>query len=104
MHRLRRRSAEADSIGRRIAHHSQFVEIRKWALDGRREVAPLGQFTKICCLTGSLSAVERRACAGEIFLVPALSAEPATKIARIPNKSVAGDDSAIRRCVSKEDQ
>src|SRR6059058_5596081 len=58
------------SEGELLISHSLF-EIRKWTLDGRREVAPLGQFAIICCLTGSLSCASVELAPGEIFLVPA---------------------------------
>ena len=58
------------SEGELLISHSLF-EIRKWMLDRRREVAPLGQFAIICCLTGSLSCASVELAPGEIFLVPA---------------------------------
>src|SRR5881394_2422767 len=58
------------SEGELLISHSLF-EIRKWTLDGRREVAPLGQFAIICCLTGSLNCASVELAPGEIFLVPA---------------------------------
>ena len=58
------------SEGELLIRHSLF-EIRKWTLDGRREVAPLGQFAIICCLTGSLTCASVELAPGEIFLVPA---------------------------------
>ena len=58
------------SEGELLISHSLF-EIRKWMLDGRREVAPLGQFAIICCLTGSLNCASVELAPGEIFLVPA---------------------------------
>ena len=58
------------SEGELLISHSLF-EIRKWTLDGRREVAPLGQFAIICCLTGNLSCASVELAPGEIFLVPA---------------------------------
>src|SRR5437899_9378850 len=58
------------SEGELLISHSLF-EIRKWTLDGRREVAPLGQFAIICCLTGSLSCASVELAPGEIFLVAA---------------------------------
>jgi mannose-6-phosphate isomerase len=57
------------SEGELLISHSLF-EIRKWTLDGRREVAPLGQFAIICCLTGSLNCASVQLAPGEIFLVP----------------------------------
>jgi mannose-6-phosphate isomerase len=58
------------SEGELLISHSLF-EIRKWTLDGCREVAPLGQFAIICCLTGSLSCANVELAPGKIFLVPA---------------------------------
>jgi mannose-6-phosphate isomerase len=58
------------SEGELLVSHSLF-EIRKWTLDGRREVAPLGQFAIICCLTGILSCASVELARGEFFLVPA---------------------------------
>jgi mannose-6-phosphate isomerase len=56
--------------GELLVQHELF-EIQKWTLDGRREVAPLGQFAIICCLSGSLSCASVELAPGEIFLVPA---------------------------------
>ena len=54
-------------------------EIQKWDLDHARDVAPLGQFAVVCCLTGQLACANvdpstglRTSLApGEFFLVPA---------------------------------
>jgi len=58
------------SEGELLISHSLF-EIRKWMLGERREVAPLGQFAIICCLTGSLNCASVELAPGEVFLVPA---------------------------------
>ncbi|MFZ0915359.1 MAG: type I phosphomannose isomerase catalytic subunit [Candidatus Udaeobacter sp.] len=58
------------SEGELLISHSLF-EIRKWTLDIPRDVAPLGQFAIICCLTGSLSCASVELAPGEIFLMPA---------------------------------
>jgi mannose-6-phosphate isomerase len=57
------------SEGELLISHSLF-EIRKWNLDEAREVAPLGQFAIVCCLTGSLGCAEAKLAPGEFFLVP----------------------------------
>jgi mannose-6-phosphate isomerase len=59
-----------EARGELLVSHSLF-EIQKWTLDGRREVAPLGQFAIICCLTRSLSCASVELAPGQIFLVPA---------------------------------
>jgi len=56
--------------GELLISHSLF-EIQQWTLDGDREVASLGQFAIVCCLTGSLSCASVELGPGEIFLVPA---------------------------------
>jgi mannose-6-phosphate isomerase len=49
----------------------RLFEIQKWNLDNAREAASLGQFTIVCCLTGSLSCANTKLAPGEIFLIPA---------------------------------
>jgi mannose-6-phosphate isomerase len=56
--------------GELLISHSLF-EIQQWTLDGDREVASLGQFTIVCCLTGSLGCAGAELGPGEIFMVPA---------------------------------
>jgi mannose-6-phosphate isomerase len=73
--------------------HSLF-EIRKWTLDGRREVAPLSQFAIVCCLTGSLSCANVELGPGEIFLVPAHSKDRQLK-------SLASQTSLLRLTIPK---
>lgn len=58
------------SEGELLISHSLF-EVRKWNLDEAREVAPLGQFAIVCCLTGNLSCAKAKLAPGEIFLIPA---------------------------------
>jgi len=49
----------------------ELFEIQKWNLDSSREIAPLGQFAIICCLTGSLRCASVDLAPGEFFLAPA---------------------------------
>jgi mannose-6-phosphate isomerase class I len=56
--------------GEVLIKHELF-EIEKWNLDSSREIAPLGQFAIVCCLTGSLRCASVDLVAGEFFLVPA---------------------------------
>ena len=58
------------SEGELLINHTLF-EIRKWTLDGRREVAPLSQFAIVCCLTGSVRCADTQLRRGEFMLVPA---------------------------------
>jgi mannose-6-phosphate isomerase len=76
-------------------HHDLF-EIQKWNLDSSREIAPLGQFAIVYCLTGKLRCADVELEAGEFCLIPALSqdrsVEPlkkATSLLRItiPNQT-----------------
>jgi mannose-6-phosphate isomerase len=67
-----------ESRGEVLIKHALF-EIQKWNLDHARNVAPLGQFAVVCCLTGQLACANvdpstglRTSLApGECFLVPA---------------------------------
>jgi mannose-6-phosphate isomerase len=67
-----------ESRGEVLIKHALF-EIQKWNLDHARDVAPLGQFAVVCCLTGQLACANvdpstglRTSLApGEFFLVPA---------------------------------
>jgi mannose-6-phosphate isomerase len=56
--------------GEALAKHDLF-EIQKWKLDSPREVAPLGQFAIVGCLSGSLRCADVDLAPGEFFLVPA---------------------------------
>jgi mannose-6-phosphate isomerase len=53
-----------------LIRHELF-EIQKWNLDSAREVAPLGEFAIVCCLTGKLACANVELTPGEFFLVPA---------------------------------
>ena len=48
----------------------ELFEIQKWNLDSSREIAPLGQFAIVCCLTGSLQCASIDLVPGEFFLIP----------------------------------
>ena len=50
---------------------NDLFEIQKWNLDHVREVAPLGQFAVVCCLTGQLACANVDLAPGEFFLGPA---------------------------------
>jgi len=56
--------------GEVLIKHELF-EVEKWNLDSSREIAPLGQFAIVCCVTGSLRCASVDLVAGEFFLVPA---------------------------------
>jgi mannose-6-phosphate isomerase len=58
--------------GEVLIRHELF-EIQKWNLDSPREVAPLGQFAIICCLTGKGRCADVELEAGEFSLIPAQS-------------------------------
>ena len=60
------------SQGEVLISHSLF-EILKWNLDEAREVAPLGQFAIVCCLTGNVTCTKAELAPGEFFLVAAHS-------------------------------
>jgi hypothetical protein len=45
--------------------------VQKWKLDSARDIAPLGQFAIVLCLTGGLRYAEADFNPGECFLVPA---------------------------------
>ena len=53
-----------------LVKHELF-EIQKWNLDSPREIAPLGQFAIVCCLSGKLTCADVDLAVGEFFLVPA---------------------------------
>jgi mannose-6-phosphate isomerase len=53
-----------------LVRHELF-EVQKWNLDSAREVAPLGEFAVVCCLTGSLGCSVVRIGRAEFMLVPA---------------------------------
>jgi mannose-6-phosphate isomerase len=56
--------------GELLVRHESF-EIQKWKLDSAREIAPLGQFAIVCCLTGSIQCDDVGLVPGEFLLVPA---------------------------------
>ena len=56
--------------GELLLRHELF-EIQKWNLAQPREIAPLGQFAIVCCLTGRLRCADTDLSPGEFFLVPA---------------------------------
>lgn len=56
--------------GEILIKHALF-DIQKWNLYSSREIAPLGQFAIVCCLTGSLRCVSVDLAPGEFFLIPA---------------------------------
>jgi mannose-6-phosphate isomerase len=53
-----------------LVRHELF-EVQKWNLDSAREVAPLGEFAIVCCLTGKLACANVDLTPGEFFLVSA---------------------------------
>ena len=56
--------------GELLVRHELF-EVQKWKLDSARDIAPLGQFAIVLCLTGALRCAEADLNPGEFFLVPA---------------------------------
>jgi mannose-6-phosphate isomerase len=56
--------------GEVLIKHELF-EIEKWNLDSPREIAPLGQFAIVCCLTGLLRCTSVDLAPGQFFLMPA---------------------------------
>ena len=56
--------------GELLVRHELF-EVQKWKLDSARDIAPLGQFAIVLCLTGGLRCAEADLNPGEFFLVPA---------------------------------
>jgi mannose-6-phosphate isomerase len=78
-----------------LLHHDLF-EIQKWNLDSPRQIAPLGQFAVVYCLTGKLRCADVELRPGESFLIPARlqdrsvgSVKKATSLLRItiPNQT-----------------
>jgi mannose-6-phosphate isomerase len=59
-----------EPTGEMLVRHELF-EIQKWKLDSPREIAPLGQFAIVNCLTGSVRGADVDLLPGEFFLVPA---------------------------------
>jgi mannose-6-phosphate isomerase len=58
--------AEGESLVR-----DRLFNIDKWQLGSAREVAPLGQFGIICCLSGAVRNGDTTINSGEFFLIPA---------------------------------
>jgi mannose-6-phosphate isomerase len=56
--------------GESLVRHELF-EIDKWVLGAEREIAELGRFAIVVCLTGELACAGRQFKAGDFFLVPA---------------------------------
>ena len=56
--------------GELLIRHKLF-EVQKWNLDQPREIAPLGEFAIICCLSGALRSGDVDLLPGEFFVVPA---------------------------------
>ena len=82
--------------GAEVFLHHDLFEIQKWNLDSSREIAPLGQFAIVYCLTGKLRCGDIELKTGEFSLIPAQSQdrtveplEKATSLLRItiPNQT-----------------
>ena len=56
--------------GELLVRHELF-EVQKWNLDSPRQVAPLGEFAIVYCLTGRLRCAEVELGPGEFLLIPA---------------------------------
>ena len=74
--------------GELLVRHELF-EVQKWKLDSARDIAPLGQFAIVLCLTGALRCAEADLNPGEFFLVPA----------SLPNRSIhpRGEETSLLR-------
>src|SRR6266581_2331945 len=57
--------------GELLARHQRFFEVQKWNLVSPRDIAPLGQFAIVLCLTGELQYGGIEFTPGDFFLVPA---------------------------------
>ena len=57
--------------GELLARHQRFFEVQKWNLVSPRDIAPLGQFAIVLCLTGELQYGGVDFTPGDFFLVPA---------------------------------
>ena len=53
-----------------LVRHELF-EVQKWNLTAPREMAPVGQFAIVCCLTGAVRCTDVDLAPGEFCLVPA---------------------------------
>ncbi|PYK70145.1 MAG: mannose-6-phosphate isomerase [Verrucomicrobia bacterium] len=56
--------------GELLARHELF-EVQKWNLKSARDIAPIGQFAIVLCLSGALQCAGGDFTPGEFFLVPA---------------------------------
>ena len=56
--------------GELLTRH-QFFEVQKWNLECARDIAPLGEFAIVLCLTGALQSAGVDLTPGDFFLVPA---------------------------------
>jgi mannose-6-phosphate isomerase len=59
-----------DPKGELLVRYELF-EIQKWNLDSTREIAPLGQFAIVCCVSGSVRCGDLDLAAGEFLFMPA---------------------------------
>ncbi|HEX4638253.1 MAG TPA: type I phosphomannose isomerase catalytic subunit [Chthoniobacterales bacterium] len=50
---------------------NELFEMQKWNLSGSREIAPIGQFAIVCCLSGAIACGDVDLKPGEFCLVPA---------------------------------
>jgi len=57
--------------GELLARHQRFFEVQKWNFVSPRDIAPLGQFAIVLCLTGELQSGGIEFTPGDFFLVPA---------------------------------
>lgn len=53
-----------------LLRHGLF-EIQKWSLDQPRQIAPVGEFIIVCCLSGKIACAGVDLAPGELFLIPA---------------------------------
>jgi mannose-6-phosphate isomerase len=60
--------------GEILVRHELF-EVHKWDLTRAREIAPIGEFAIVCCLTGSISCADVTAGPGKFVLIPASLAD-----------------------------
>ena len=64
------RPALVEPKGELLVRHELF-DVQKWNLSEAREIAPLGEFAIVCCLTGQISCADVEIVPGEFMLVPA---------------------------------
>lgn len=53
-----------------LLRHDLF-EIQKWSLDQPRQIASVGEFVIVCCLSGKIACASVDLAPGELFLIPA---------------------------------